>query len=65
LPPEVLSSLEIDLNWDDNSYNEDGFKIERSIGIPDVDVSLVTYNGDNVSPEIHEKTQLTVLIMVH
>jgi len=44
----VISSLQIDLSWTDNSFNEMGFQIERKT-ITDTDYSLLATVGSNVT----------------
>ncbi len=53
----VISSSEIDLDWQDNSDNEDGFKIERKTGvggtwsqIGTVSANTTSYSDNGLSP---------------
>ncbi|MBN1670679.1 MAG: fibronectin type III domain-containing protein [Kiritimatiellae bacterium] len=48
-----VSSTQIKLTWTDNSGNESGFRIERSLGSAvALTVSLKTYNGRDVTPTV-------------
>ncbi len=53
----VVSPSQIDLSWQDNAINEDGFKIERKTGaggvwteIGIVSANITTYQNTNLSP---------------
>ncbi|MDI6791578.1 MAG: fibronectin type III domain-containing protein [bacterium] len=57
LVAEAISSSRIDLSWQDNSLDEDGFKIERRVGpdgnwvpIDRVPVNVSRYHDVDVSP---------------
>ncbi|MFC1479514.1 Ig-like domain-containing protein [Planctomycetota bacterium] len=51
-----ISSSQIDLTWTDNSANEDGFRIERSLGTGGpLTVTLKTYNGSYTTPTVEQE----------
>ncbi|NQU05837.1 MAG: SUMF1/EgtB/PvdO family nonheme iron enzyme [Calditrichaeota bacterium] len=56
LQAEAVSSSQIDLSWDDNSDNEEGFKIERKTGadawseIQQVGSNVESYNNLGLEP---------------
>ncbi len=56
LTATAMSATQVDLNWNDNSTNEDGFRIERKTGaaafaeIATVAAQMRNYSDANVSP---------------
>ncbi|MEW5766299.1 MAG: Ig-like domain-containing protein [bacterium] len=56
LSAQVISSSQINLFWQDNSHNEDGFRIERKTGsgsyveIGTVGVNVTTYSDTGIIP---------------
>jgi fibronectin type 3 domain-containing protein len=63
LPPTALTALtigdtKIDLAWTDNSGNEDGFEVERCVGVGCSDFTLLIALGSDVTAYLDNTTSL-------
>ncbi|MBI4835075.1 MAG: fibronectin type III domain-containing protein [Planctomycetes bacterium] len=66
LSSEIVSDSQINLSWLDNSYNEDGFKIERKIGpygkyqqLALVNANVTVYSDTGLAPAMFYGYRIT------